>query len=148
MKKIKKIAWAVRRWQWVGPSGRFISRVERFYLRRVHRPVRQWREFGGAFPVLPWWHQLVFSFLSVVGGRFPVKLRRGQPNPVFDGATLRGSEFCIEARARFARRGDVGRLSDEQWGGDVFRWADRKPPARGAGTPIPDSLPENAFRPC
>ena len=82
MKKIKKIAWAVRRWQWVGPSGRFISRVERFYLRRVHRPVHQWRRFGGGPPVLPWWQPFVFRFLSLVGGRFPVRLRRGQQRPV------------------------------------------------------------------
>ena len=82
MKKIKKIAWAVRQWRWVGPSGRFITRVECFYRRRVHRPVSQWRQFGGRPPVLPRWQPFVFSFLSVVGGRFPVRLRRGQQRPV------------------------------------------------------------------
>jgi hypothetical protein len=79
MKQIKKIKLVAGWWRWV-------SRVESLYLRRVHRPVYQWREVGSpaAFlPRLPWWHPFVYQFLCLVG-RLPYqrRLRRGQRRPV------------------------------------------------------------------
>ena len=79
MKQIKKIN-LVAGWR------RWVSRVESLYLRRVHRPVYQWREVGSPrefLPQLPWWHPFVYRFLCLVG-RFPYqrRLRRGQRRPV------------------------------------------------------------------
>src|SRR5215831_4818613 len=79
MKQIKKIK-LVAGWR------RWVSRVESLYLRRVHRPVYQWREVGSPrefLPQLPWWHWFVYQFLCLVG-RFPYqrRLRRGQRRPV------------------------------------------------------------------
>src|SRR5215471_13891316 len=75
LKQIKKIN-LVAGWR------RFGNRVESLYLRRVHRPVYQWREVGSPrerLPQLPWWHPFAYRFLCLVG-RFPYqrRLRRGQ----------------------------------------------------------------------
>jgi hypothetical protein len=70
----------------VGSWRRWVSRVESFYLRRVHRPVHQWREHGSprsCLPRIPWWQPFLYQFLVLVG-RFPLqrRVRRGQSRPV------------------------------------------------------------------
>ena len=60
----RRVPWVPRRWQ------RLQSQLLELYLARVRRPARLWvaagrpREF---MPRIPWWHQLLFSWLVYSG---------------------------------------------------------------------------------